>query len=152
MFLLFTGFNWRVQTHLSDIFLSSSFSFVDIFFFFCFLKQTGMVLYVFYWYLMVSWLHLMFQVFNCLKWRVQPQTSFLTSKKPSLAMLYIFFWAFFCSSSSVHHVSFVYRLQLKSTNTCIWDFPFILCFFCRYLFLFAFSSQQVWFFMFCFEL
>jgi len=59
---------------------------------------------------------------------------FLNRKKPSLEMLYIFFWAFFCSSSSVHHVSFVYRLQLKSTNTCIWDFPFVLCFFCGDLF------------------
>jgi len=84
-----------------------------IFFFFCrnlfffwFLNWSGMVLYVFYWDLMVSWLHLMFQVFKCLKWRLQPHTSFLTSKKPSLAMLYIFFWPFCCSSSSVHHVFF----------------------------------------------
>jgi len=109
--------------------------------FFCFLKRTGMVLYVFYWDLMVSWLHLMFQVFKCLKWRVQPQTSVLTRKKPSLEMLYIFFWAIFCSSSSVH-ISFFYRLQLKSTNTCIWDFPFILCFFCRYLFFFLLSQAN----------
>ena len=45
-----------------------------------------------------SWLHLMFQVFWFFKWRVQPQTSDLNRKKPSLEMLYIFFWAFFCSS------------------------------------------------------
>ena len=83
IFLLFTVFNWRVQTHSSNIFLWSSFSFVDNFFFW-FLNRTGMVLYVFYWDLMVSWLHLMFQVFKCLKWRVQPQTSFLNRKKSSL--------------------------------------------------------------------
>jgi len=39
-------------------------------FFFCFLKWTSMVLYVFYWDLSDSWLDLMFQVFKCLKWRV----------------------------------------------------------------------------------
>ena len=94
-----------------------------VFFFFCrnlflFLNWTGMVLYVFYWDLMVSWLHLMFQVFKCFKWRVQPQTSFLTSKKSSLAMLYLFFWAFCSSSSSI----------------------LLLFFFSRYPFFFAFSS------------
>jgi len=122
--------------------------FLWISFFFCFLKRIGIVLYVFYWDLMVSLLDLMFQVFKCLKWRVQPQTSFLTSKKPSLEMLYIFFWAFICSSSSVHHVCFVYKLQLKITKTCIWDLSFILCFFCGHLFIFGFSSRMVRFFMF----
>jgi len=60
-----------------------------------------------------------------LKWRVQPQTSFLTTKKSILEMLFLFFLHFICSSSSVHHVCFVYRLQLTLKNTCIWDFPFI---------------------------
>jgi len=120
-------------------------------FFFCFLKRTNMVLYVFLLRSKVSWLHLMFQDFKCLKWIVQPQTSFLTSKKSSLEMLYIFFWAFFCSSSSVHHVSFVYRLQLKSTNTFIWYFPFIFFFFCWYLFFFL-LSQANWYGSLCFVL
>ena len=116
-----------------------------------FLNRTGIVLYVFYWDLMVSWLHLMFQVFKCLKWRVQPQTSVLTSKKPSLAMLYIFFWAF-----SVHLLLFimfffVYRLQLKSTNTCIWYFSFILCFFSRYLFFVCFLKPTSMFLYFLFS-
>jgi len=117
-------------------------------FYFWFLKQNGTVLYVFYLDLMVSWLHLMFQVFKCLKWRVQPQSSVLTPQKLSLEMLYIFFWAIFYSSSSVHHVSFVCRLQLKITKTCIWDLSFILCLFCGYLFFFAFWSELIWFFMF----
>ena len=57
MFLLFKGFNWRVQTHASKIFRSSYVSFVEIFFF-CFLKRTGMVLYVFFrckWFLASSY-------------------------------------------------------------------------------------------------
>jgi len=75
------------------------FSFIFCFFcgdpfFFCFLKRKGMVLYVFYWDLSDSWLDLMFQVFKCLKWRVQPNPSILNRKKSSMEMLYIFFLAF----------------------------------------------------------
>ena len=102
--------------HIHVIFSNDFLFFLSKPFFFWFLNRTGMVLYVFYWDLMVSWLHLMFQVFKCFKWRVQPQTSFLTSKKSSLAMLYLFFWAF-CSSSS-----FVLLLFFFSR------YPFFLCF------------------------
>jgi len=97
--------------HIHLIFSFDLLFLLSITFFFWFLNRTGMVLYVFFWDLMVSWLHLMFQVFKCLKWRVQPQTSVLTSKKPSLAMLYIFFWAFFCSSWFFLFTGFNLRVQ-----------------------------------------
>ena len=70
-------------------------SFVEIFFFF---SSKQLWFFYIYWDLSESCLDLMFQVFKCLKWRVQPQTSILTRKKPILEMLYIFFWAFLCSS------------------------------------------------------
>jgi len=94
-------------------------------FFFWFVKLTGFFLYVFSKDLMVSFVDLIFQVYKCLKWRVQPQSSFLSSKQTSLEMLFLFFLHFICSSSSVHHVCFVYRLQLMLKKSWIWDLPFI---------------------------
>jgi len=88
-------------------------------------KLTGISLYVFSKDLMVSFLHLIFQVYKWLKWRVQPQTSFLTSKKSIVEMLFLFFLHFIFLSSSLHHVCFVYRLQLTLKKTCIWDLPLI---------------------------
>ena len=113
-------------------------------------KVTGIFLYVFSKDLMVSFVDLIFQVCKCLKWRVQPQTSFLTSKKPSLEMFFLFFLHFICSSSSVHHVCFVYRLQLTLKKTCIWDLPFI----CPFLLWISFFlvSQANWYFSLCFLL
>jgi len=66
-----------------------------------------------------------FSMCKCLKWRIQPQSFFLSSQKTSLEMLFPFFLHFICSSSSVHHVCFVYRLQLTLKKTCIWDLSFI---------------------------
>jgi len=79
--------------------------------FFCFLNRTGMVLYVLYWDLMVSWLHLMFQVFKCLKWRVQPQTSFLTSKNRVWQC-----FIYFSELSSVHLLLFIMFLLFSDFN------------------------------------
>jgi len=67
-------------------------------FLFWFVKLTSIFIYVFSKDLMVSFVDLIFQLYKCLKWRVQPQTSFLTSKKPSLEMLFLFFLHFICSS------------------------------------------------------
>ena len=46
-------------------------------------------------------------------------------KKTILEMLFLFFLHFICSSSYVHHVWFVYRLQQSLIKTCISDFPLI---------------------------
>jgi len=71
------------------------FSFIFCFFcgdlFLCFLKRTGMVLYVFYWDLSDSWLDLMFHVFKCLKWRVQPHPSVLKPQKTEYGDALYFF-------------------------------------------------------------
>jgi len=93
MFLLFTGLNWRVQTHASDIFRSSYVSFVDILFFWLSQANRYGSFYI-YWYLSNSCLDLMFQVFKCLKWRVQPHPSVLNCKKPSIGRALYFFLAF----------------------------------------------------------
>ena len=102
-FFFFTGFNWRLQRHAYEICRSSVHFYCGYLIFFWFLKLTGIVLYVLYKDLMVSLLDLIFQVCKCLKWRVQPQTYFLSSKKPSLEMLFLIFLHFICSSSFVHH-------------------------------------------------
>jgi len=138
-FFFFTGFNWRLQRHASEI-CRSSIHFCCGYLFFLFHKLTGIFLYVFSKDLMVSLVDLIFQVFKCLKWRVQPQTSFLSSKKPSMEMLFLFFLHFICSSSSVHHVCFVYKLQLTLKKTCIWDLSFICPFLLWISFFFGFSS------------
>ena len=84
--------------HIHVIWTYDFFVFVQTFHF---LNRTGMVLYVFSKHLMVSFVHLIFQVYKCLKWRVQPQTSFLTTKESIMAILDLFFWAFCRSYSSV---------------------------------------------------
>jgi len=146
-FFFFTGFNWRLQRHAYEI-CRSSIHFCCGYLFFWFLKLTGIFLYVFSKDLMVSLVDLIFQVCKCLKWRVHPQTSFLSSKKLSLEMLFLFFLHFICSSSSVHHVCFVYRLQLTLKKTCIWDLPFISPF--SLWISFFLVSQANWYFSLCF--
>jgi len=130
-------------------------------YFFCFLKRTSMVHYVFYWDLSDSWLDLMFQVFKCLKWRVQPHPSVLNRKKPSMEMLYIFFLAFsikhvffflYLLWSSVHLMFLLFtglnwRVQTHASEIFRSSFvSFVEIFFC------AFSSEQAWFFMFFTEI
>jgi len=71
---------------------------VDVLFF-VFLKLTGIFLDVFCKDLMVSFVHLIFQVYKWLKSRVQPQTSFLTTKKSIMELFFLFFLHFIVSSS-----------------------------------------------------
>jgi len=133
----------RFAVHLS-IFVVDIFFFVsqaNWYFSLCFLQRSNGFF---------AWSY--FSVCKCLKSRVQPQTSFLSTKKPSLEMLFLFFLHFICSSSFVHHLSFVYSLQMKSTNTFMWYFPLIFFFFCRNLFFFGFSTKLVWFCMFFTEI
>ena len=80
-------------------------------FFFCFLKRTSMVLYVFYWDLSDSWLDLMFQVFKCLKWRVQPHPSVLNRKNRVWSC-----FIFFSELSSVHLLLFIMFLLFTGLN------------------------------------
>ena len=63
------------------------------------MKLTGIFLDVFCKDLMVSFVHLIFQVYKWLKSRVQPQTSFLTTKKPIMELFFLFFLHFIVSSS-----------------------------------------------------
>jgi len=106
---------------------------VDLFIF-LFLNLTGIFLYVFSKDLMVTLLDLIFQVYKWLKWRVQPQTSFLTSKKPILEMLLLFI--IFLEGVCV---------QLKTTNTFMLYGRMIFLFLSKP---FIFSTELVWFFMF----
>ena len=149
MFVLFIGFNWRLKSHESEICRSSihfccgSLYFLvsepNSYFSLCFLQRSNGFF---------AWSY--FSMCKCFKWRVQPQSSFLSSKKSSLAMLFLFFLHFICSSSSVHHLSFVYSLQLKTTNTFMLYFPMIFFFFCPNLFFLV--SQPNWYGSLCFLL
>ena len=82
MFLLFTGLNWRLQIHAYENFRSSYVSFVDILFFFSFSSEQLWL----YWDLTDSCLDLVFQVFKCLKWRVQPCKCFKEQRTQSLSL------------------------------------------------------------------
>ena len=93
-------------------------------FFFGVVKLTGIFLDFFYQDLLVFLLYLIFQC-KCLKWRLQPQCFFLSSQRTSLELLFLFFLHFKRSSSSFHHVFFLYRLQLTLKKSWIWDLPFI---------------------------
>ena len=74
---------------------------------------------------------------------------FLNHKKKTMEMVSIFFWALFWSSSSIHHFSFLYRLQLTLTKTCIWDLSFI-CLFLLWISFFFLVSQANWYCSLCF--
>jgi len=80
-------------------------------FYYWFFKRNGTVLDVFYLDLMVSWLHLMFQVFKCLKWRVQPQSSVLPPKNRVWRC-----FIFFSELSSVHVLLFIMFLLFTGFN------------------------------------
>ena len=109
------GFVFNMNTtntfNIKTRFSSHLFVFVETFYLFWFLNPTVMVPYVFCKDLMVCFVHLLFQVYTRLKWRVQPHTSFLTTKKSSMAILYLFFWSFCRSYSSVLLISILLHVK-----------------------------------------
>jgi len=114
----FNGFVFNMTTtntfNIKTRFSSDLFVFVETNYLFV------MVPYVFCKDLMVCFVHLIFQVYTRLKWRVQPHTSFWTTKKSSMAILYLFFWAFCRSYSCVLLLSILLHVKFNFFEFFLW--------------------------------